>query len=307
MHYAGIDLGATNLRTQIVDTDGEPIEAARRATPAADGPTIEAAVVEALEATCAAAGLDPAELSGVGIGSIGPLDREAGAVVAPPNVPADRIDIVAAVEATTGCPVSLHNDATAGVIGERRFGGAPNNAVYLTLSSGVGAGAVVDGHVVEGHRGNAAEVGHLVVEPEGRRCGCGGRGHWEAYCAGEAIPAYARDLAAAGHETALEPADLSAADVFDAVGADPLADAVVEQVGAYNAVGVADVVHAYAPECISVGGAVALNNLEAVLEPIRDRLPAHLAVPAPTLRPAPLGRDAVLRGAVACALRNHNR
>lgn len=306
MYVAGIDLGATNLRAAVCDGSGDQLESVHRETPVRDGRAIEKAVVETLASAAGAAGLNLTDLTFVGIASIGPLDRAAGAVIDPPNVPAERIEIAAAVRDATGCPVTLINDATAGVLAERRFADAPSNAVYLTLSSGIGAGAVVDGHLLAGHRGNAAEVGHIVVQPDGRRCGCGGRGHWEAYCSGTAIPGLATALAA-DEETTLSLASLTAAEVFTAAaGDDPLASAVVEQVGAYNAIGVAAVVHAYAPERVSVGGAVALHNREAVLDPIRKQLPDHLAVPAPTVQVTPLGNDAVLRGAVASALRNHN-
>jgi glucokinase len=300
-HYAGIDLGATNLRAQVVADDGGPLGEDRRRTPGTrEG--IEAAIREALGAACTAAGLDPDDLAAVGVGSMGPLDRDAGAVVGPSNVAADRVAVVAAVESVVDCPVVLHNDAIAAAIGEQFFTDAPPNAVYLTLSSGVGAGAVVDGHVLEGHRGNAAEVGHFVVEPGGRACGCGGHGHWEAYCSGSAIPRFARERHRAGVATALDLDGLTAADIFAAPD-DSLAADVLDRVAEYNVQGVAALSHAYAPELVSVGGAVARNNESLVLDPVCERLAAHLAVPAPTVRLTPLGDAAVLRGAVATALR----
>lgn len=302
-HYAGVDIGATHLRVQVTDTDGVVLGNERRATPQADGPAIERAVAATIDAACTTADVPPASLAAVGIGSMGPLDREAGVVVGPPNVPAERIEVVAAARHVVDCPVTLHNDATAAVVGERAFTDAPENSVYLTVSSGIGAGAVVDGHVLEGSRGNAAEVGHFVVDPDGRRCGCGGCGHWEAYCSGKAIPSVARDLARG--ETALDLDRLDAAAVFAAAGEDPLADRVLDQVATYNAVGVAGLVHAFAPDLVSFGGSVARHNEALVLDPVRERLDEHLAVPAPDLRVTPLGGDAVLRGAVACALRSH--
>lgn len=300
--YAGVDLGATHLRAQVTDDEGTVLGEERRATPQGDGASIERAVAATLDAACDSARATATRLVAVGIGSMGPLDRDAG-VVFPPNVPADRVEVVAAVRRVVNCPVTLHNDAVAAVIGERAFTDAPENTVYLTLSSGIGAGAVVDGHVLEGARGNAAEVGHLVVDPDGRSCGCGGWGHWEAYCSGEAIPDLARDLARG--ETSLDLDGLDAAAVFAAAGEDPLADRVLSTVARYNVVGVAGVVHAFAPDLISVGGSVARHNEEHVLGPVRERLPDNLAVPAPELRVTPLGGDAVLRGAVACALGSH--
>lgn len=330
--YGAVDLGATNTRALVADPDGTEQGRARRPTPQADGPAISRAVVATLEEACDAAGVAPDALAAVGVGSIGPLDADAGAVVAPPNVPADRIDLEAALSERTRAPVTLQNDAIAGVRGERRFAGAPENTVYLTLSTGVGAGVAVDGHVLRGRRGNAAEVGHLALVPGGRPCGCGGTGHWEAYCSGTGIAARARALAADHPTTTLDPDGLDAAAVFaaadpDAVTAsvaetgaverlpddvpeahpdgegDPLATRVVADAVRVNARGVAALAHAYAPECVSVGGAVALSNPGLLVDPLPDLLAtAGLAVPAPDVRETPLGGDAVLRGALASVL-----
>lgn len=323
--YGAVDLGATNTRALVAGPDGTERGRAHRSTPAADGPTIANAVVGTLRQACDAAGVEATDLAAVGVGSIGPLDTDAGAVVDSPNVPADRIDLVAALETATEAPVTLRNDAIAGVHGERRFGDLPANGVYLTLSTGVGAGAVVDGHVLGGYRGNAAEVGHWTLVPDGRRCGCGGRGHWEAYCSGSGIAGHARELAVEG-SSALDPATLDAAAVFDAAGpgalngsreadptesgpstatdaGDPVANRVVADAVTVNVRGLAALAHAYAPETLSIGGAVALSNPERVVDPLADRLAdVDLAVPAPTVRRTPLGADAGLKGALALVL-----
>lgn len=333
--YGAVDLGATNVRALVADPTGEELGAARRRTPQANGPTIAGAVVATLERACADAGFTPGALVAVGIGSIGPLDADAGAVVEPPNVPADRIDLADALRERTGAPVTLTNDAVAGVLGERRFGDLPEHGVYLTLSTGVGAGAVVDGHVLRGRRGNAAEVGHLSLVPGGRPCGCGGTGHWEAYASGSGIAAAARDLvreASGGSEsgpgpaTDLDPEALDAAAVVAAADRDaavavagperevgtplpagvdgnPLATRVVADAVTVTARGLAAITHAYAPAVVSVGGTVALSNPSLFVAPMAGLLAdAGLAVPAPAVRETPLGENAVLRGALASVL-----
>lgn len=147
-------------------------------------------------------------------------------------------------------------------------------------------------------------MGHVTVAPDSdQRCGCGDTGHWEALCSGRAIPETARTIAAKAElETRLDLTDLTAPELFDAVGSDPLADRVVERLAAYNTLGVAALAHAYDPAVVHVGGGVATNNPEAILDPLRRRLPAHLVGDAPTVAVTPLGSDATLRGAVACAL-----
>lgn len=308
MTVGGIDLGATNQRAAVADADGEPLAIERRETPRdTDGPAVAQAVARTLEAAAESAGLDVATLDAVGVGTIGPLDRSAGTVIQPPNLPSvDRIPLKDVLIALIGHPrVHVENDAVAGLVGERAATAEPGaNLVYLTLSTGLGAGVAVDGHVLRGRAGNAAEVGHLVVEPDGRPCGCGGAGHWEAYCSGIAIPELAGDLAARSDlETVLpvEAGTFSAAEVFDAAGEDPLADRVVATVQRYNAFGIADLIHAYAPDRIAVGGAVALENPSVIIEPLPDAVGAHTMLSAPEIEPATHGHDAVLRGALALA------
>lgn len=308
MPVAGVDLGATNLRATVSDGTGAPAAIEYRPTPdGPDGDTVLRAVIETLETAAAAADIVPNALEAVGVGTIGPLDRAAGAVIQPPNLGGvSRIPLREILVEWLGHDrVFVENDAIAGLVGELAAEpDGPVDLVYLTLSTGIGAGAAVDGHVLRGRGGNAAEIGHLVVDPEGgRTCGCGRQGHWEAYSGGAAIPGLARDFGGAAPETELplgDP-DLSAAEVFDAAGSDPLADRVVECVAAYNAIGVAALVHAYAPERIAVGGAVALENPALIIEPLADAAAEYTMLPVPEIRAATHGRSAVLWGALALA------
>jgi len=311
-YYAGVDLGATNVRAAVADEEGTIVGSDRRGTPS--GPTgiaVTEAVLDVVRGACADAGVDPTAVRAVGIGSIGPLDLAEGAVDDPANLPdsVGRIPLVGPVgELVQSERVFLHNDTNAGVIGERFFSDRnPDDMVYLTISSGIGAGVAVDGTVLSGWDGNAGEVGHMVVDPEGTRtCGCGRAGHWEAYCSGNNIPRYATDVAeSTGLDTdlALNDPDFSAVDVFAAAGDDPLADEVIERVGRWNAIGVANVAQAYAPLVIYVGGAVVLNNESLVLDPLRDALDESMVFNnVPDVQLTTLGDDVVLKGAVASAL-----
>ncbi|PSP74890.1 glucokinase [Halobacteriales archaeon QS_1_68_20] len=324
-YYAGVDLGATNLRAVVADEEGTVIGSDRRPTP--QGPTgidVTEGVLSTLRAACEHADVDPARIRAAGVGSIGPLDLAAGAIVDPANLPdgVDRVPITGPVDQLTGGDeVYLHNDADAGAIGERFYSDRnPDDMVYLTISTGIGAGVAVDGSVLSGWDGNAGEVGHMTLDPQGRMtCGCGKDGHWEAYCSGEAIPEFARllheeDVAwsatgaapedAAGMETDLPLADpeFSAADVFDHAGEDAFADYVIGQLAHWNTMGVANIVHAYAPLVISIGGAVALNNEELVVGPIREGLEEMVMTNLPEVRLTEFGDDVVVRGALASAL-----
>ena len=306
--YAGVDLGATNVRAVVGDETGAVLGRDRRATPSGSGIAVTEAVLDALRAAADHAETAPERLRAVGVGSIGPLDLAAGVVDDPANLPAvERIPLTGPIENLVDGAVYLHNDTTAAVIGERFHADRnPDDMAYLTVSSGVGAGVCVDGHVLSGWDGNVGEIGHTTVDPTGAMsCGCGGAGHWEAYCAGTNIPAYAVHL----HETEgtatdlpLDAPEFSAADVFAAADSDPLAELVLARVGRWNAIGVASLVHAYAPLVVSVGGGVALNNPDRVLDPVREQLPELVISNVPEVRLTSLGDDVGVKGALASAV-----
>lgn len=241
---------------------------------------------------------------------MGRLDFESGTVSVPANLSdevgpihlRDPLQTLLDTEA-----VYLCSDTLAGAIGEQTYSHpGVDNLVYLTISSGIGAGVVEDDAFV-GWNGNAGEVGHTTIDYEGfMTCGCGRTGHWEAYCSGENIPRFTRVLQdREGLETNL-PIDacdgVSAKDVFDRAGSDPLADRVIEEVAALNTVGVANLVHSYAPRVVVLGGAVALNNPELVVDPIRERLPQAVVTDVPEVTTSGLGEEAVLCGALALAV-----
>ena len=306
MAYAGVDLGATNVRAVVADDEGTVSGQDARSTPDDSGIAVTEAVLEVVRSACDAAAVAPRERRAVGVGSIGPLDLAEGAVENPANLPkVEWIPLTGPLGNLVDGPVYLHNDTNAGVIGERFHAERnPDDMAYLTISSGIGAGVCVDGHVLSGWDGNAGEIGHVTVDPDGAlTCGCGIDGHWEAYCSGNNIPRYARHLhTELGMETDLPLADLGAADVFDAAGSDPLADEVIDRVARWNALGMAAVVHAYAPLVVYVGGAVALNNPELVLDPIRERLDGLVMSNIPDVQLTTLGDDVVVKGALASAM-----
>jgi len=310
--YAGVDLGATNVRAVVGDETGEVTSSAFNPTPQGpNGIAVTEAILDTLRDVCRGTDLDPDQLSAVGIGSFGPLDLAGGAVENPANLPdtIDRIPLTGPVSKLVDSEsVHLHNDTTAGVIGERFYSDRnPDDMAYLTVSSGIGAGIAVDGNVLAGWDGNVGEVGHLTVDPSGYMpCGCGIDGHWEAYCSGTSIPMYAAHLLEDDPvETTLNMDDpeFSAADVFEAAeDGDEFACGVLERVGRWNAVGVANIVHAYAPLVIYVGGAVTLNNPDWVLDPVAERIDDLVMSNVPDIQLTTLGEEVVVRGALASAL-----
>jgi glucokinase len=311
-YYVGVDLGATNVRAVVADEEGTVIGKSDDGTPRGpNGIAITEAVLRVTREACAEAGIDPGDVVAAGIGSIGPLDLAEGAVENPANLPdtIDRIPLTGPLSVLLDTDrVYLHNDTNAGVIGERFHSDSnPDDIVYITISSGIGAGVCVDGNVIAGWDGNAGEVGHMTVDPNDfMTCGCGHDGHWEGYCSGNNIPRYARELYRDDPtvETALpvEDPDFTAVDVFEHAGEDDFADFVIDNICHWNAMGVANVIHAYAPLIVYVGGAVALNNPELVVEPIRERIDDMVMVNIPDIQLTNLGDEVVVKGALASAM-----
>ena len=310
MYCLGVDVGATNVRAVVADADGEIRGSDGRPVPPdpLTGLPVTEAILDCLRAACAAADTSPGTIAAVGVAAAGRLDPTEG-IVEPTNIPVDTVPLTGPIANLVDTDrIHLHKDVAAGVIGERYHAERnPDDMVYLTISSGIGAGVAVDGSVLRGWDSNAGEAGHLTVDPDGRRtCGCGHDGHWEAYCSGVNIPDYARLLwnDADRPATALPIDDeaFDAVDVFANAREDDFAGRVVEKLAEWNAMGVANVVHAYAPLVVSIGGAVALNNEALVVDPIRERLGDLVMTNVPEVRLTALGDDVVVRGALASAL-----
>ncbi len=197
-------------------------------------------------------------------------------------------------------PVYLLNDCGAAVLGEKHFGAGKglNNLVYVTLSSGIGGGAMVDGHLLSGERGNAVEIGHLVVETSyNLKCGCGkGQGHWEGYGSGESLPKFFK-FWLKKKKRKLNFKVSTAKDIFEAAKKKKrLALAFVEELAKINARAVSDIIVAYEPVLITLGGAVALNNQSLILR-LKKYVDHYLKIPE--IRITPLGEEAVLYGGLA--------
>jgi len=305
--YLAVDIGATNIRVATGDETGLGMKLAE-ATDRVSGPE---GVSEQIVRMARQLGLT--EVEAVGIGSIGPIDLAKGRIVNTPNYPFKEIPVTGPLREEFNAPVRLLNDCTAAVLGEHTFGAGKGveNLVYVTLSTGLGGGAMVDGHLLIGKDGNAVEVGHLTIDPDSPlTCGCGSRGHWEAYSSGSGIPNFVRmhlqsedrdsliiELAG-GDEDAITSENLFEA----AKRGDASALRIVSELGRVNAIGFADIVNVYDPELITIGGSIALMNPELILEPVRENIDRHLINRKPKIMLTPLGGDAVLFGALALAL-----
>jgi glucokinase len=260
-------------------------------------------------------GMGKLDLQGICVASPGPLDLSRGLIVGTSNLPYPEVPIVDAIQRAFNREVYLVNDANAAALGEwlRGAGKGHQNVFYLTISTGIGGGAVVDGKLLLGKEGNAAEVGHITIDSSGRMtCGCGRRGHWEAYCSGRGIPRFARSLwdefeiaervSPSGSSLARNLAKADAPTIFRAADrGDKFALQVVAEVGRLNAIGVANVTDAFDPEIVTIGGGVGLNNPQAILPPIIRQVGDYAINRPPEVRMTRLGDDVGLLGALSVA------
>jgi glucokinase len=313
----GIDLGATNVRVGLGDGRGRILKKIVNKTEKRRGP--EGIPLQLIRMIRHLLHDWKAPIHGIGIGSIGPLDLRTGIIINSPNIPFKKVPLIEHLRCEFSCPITLMNDGNAGVLGEQTVGMGQNvdNLAYVTLSTGIGGGVIVNGQLLEGKDGNAAEVGHFVIDSDGLlRCGCGRRGHWEAYCSGENIPQYAKLYLQdrIGGDNFLSkvtngnPETLTTQIVFDvAKTGDPIARSIVDAIGRCNAAGFANIINAYDPALITVGGTLALKHPQLILSPLKNHLDQYAMNRIPDISITSLGEDIVLHGALAMVFQSLTR
>jgi len=315
--FVGIDVGATWLRIGLADAEGRILEKIVIRTPREGDEYAVARSIENVIREKFVSLLDSIEA--IGIGTIGPLDLRRGWVINTPNLPIKNFSLGPYLVEAFKKPVYMANDCVAAVWGEHVFGAAigKRNAVYITISTGLGGGVIVDGRLLIGKRGNAHEIGHIVVDVERKlQCGCGSYGHWEAYASGANIPRFAayfietQSLSSEEKESpvykAYQDGRLSAELIYsEAYRGDRLALKIVNEINRYNVAGIESVINVYDPEVITLGGSVVLKNIELVAKPIIEHFKnaKGLVTDPPEILVTPLKDDVVLVGAVAIALK----
>lgn len=290
-----IDIGGTKIAAGLVDDDGTLVHQAKRPTPDGDAEAIWAVVESLVAESLSTAG---GAVSGVGIASAGPIDVPAG-TVSPINITEwQHFPIVDRVAGMVDAPVRLGGDGLCMAMGER-WRGAGRDAEFLlgmVVSTGVGGGLVLDGAPYDGRTGNAGHVGHVVVDPEGRPCACGGRGCVETIAGGPRMAQWAREQ---GWNA---PVDADAKELADAAAA---GDAVALQAFTRGATAVAAMIASVGAVCdldlVVIGGGVAKAGA-LLFDPLRAALDTYAGLDfIRDLRvvPAELGGDAGLVGAAA--------
>lgn len=309
----GIDIGGTKVAGGVVDPDGNILERLRYETPStspqATEDTIARLVTELRRRH---------EITAVGIGAAGWIDVSGSSVLFSPHLAWRHEPLRSAVRRRVRLPVVVENDANAAAWAEWRYGAAQGEThqVCVTLGTGIGGAIITDGVLMRGKYGVAGEFGHMTVVPGGHRCECGNRGCWEQYASGNALVREARELAAAGSPVAAYLLDQVGGDPGQITGpvvtsaakeGDPIAVELLEEVGRWLGIGLANIAAALDPGTFVVGGGVSEAG-EHFLQPARDTFRRTLTGrgfrPEARILRAALGNDAGLVGAADLAREN---
>lgn len=310
-HVVAVDLGGTNIRAALCDAHGAVLKRSRQLTQPEGGVD---AVIGRIEAGIREVAGD-AQPAAIGVASPGPIDPFSGMVLYAANLFWDHVPLRALLVERLGAPVAVGNDANLAALGEQRYGAGRGirDMAYITISTGIGCGVILDDRLVLGHRGLATEIGHMVIDCNGPPIQSGVPGAFEGYAAGPGIARAAqnaaRDAVRDGRTTRMldlaggQIERISAKEVGEAAQhGDAVALDVVGRTARILGLGLVNLLHLFDPALIVVGGSVALMG-DVLLDPVRATIeryamPPYRGVP---LRPAALGDDSGLLGAAALA------
>ncbi len=310
MYRIGVDLGGTNIAVGVVDENYKIIGRGKVKTNAPrPAEEIFDDIAKAVFMAVEDAGLTMDDISFVGVGTPGSVNKEEGLIEFSNNLDFNNVPAYKLLEERIGKPCVFENDANAAALGEA-YAGAGNgvkNLVAVTLGTGVGSGIIVNGKVLGGINDAAGEMGHTTIVVDGEPCNCGRKGCWERYASATALISQTKAKMQACPDSKMwELAEGSLDNVngrtaFNAMYAgDEAGKAVVEQYVKYVAIGVTNIVNIFQPDVICIGGGIS-NEGENLLQPIRDFVTAECytkhAKKQAVICKAVLGNDAGIIGA----------
>lgn len=304
----GVDLGGTNMRTALLNHDGDVLERTREKTPVAEGyrQVIEK-LSECIERQRCRARDRGMEVAAIGVGAPGVIHAAQGIVLTSPNFPDwKNVPLKQLLEQKLHIPVYVENDANAAALGEqwRGAGKGIDSMILLTLGTGVGGGIILEGRIWRGADGTAGEVGHMTILPEGRTCGCGNRGCLEMYASARGIVMSYHDRKAVLGLPGPD-ASVTAESVFrEAQAGGDVALSVMGEMGRFLGIGIANLINIFNPEMIVIGGGVKEAWSLFIDAAVREIKARAFAYPAERTRivPSVLGDDAGMIGAGSVAL-----
>ncbi len=314
-YILALDIGGTKLAAGVFDGGYNLVGHVRVPTHVEEGPdAVFERITRLLESLMEQRKISSRDLCCIGVGCGGPLDAETGVIYSPPNLPGwDAYPLKGKLETHFGVRAFIDNDANAAGMAEQRFGAGRgyNNIFYITASTGIGSGIILDGKLYGGTNYSAGEFGHIVLARNGPKCNCGGRGCLEALASGPAIARRARKEAerAPGSRLAKmlnrKQARFAARDVIAlARRGDRLSQRIFDDAVFYLGLGIVSAIHLLNPEIVIIGGGLSQTG-RFLFEPLRqivvERAQKHLANFV-RIVPAELGSKVGVYGALAVAL-----
>lgn len=309
MYNIGIDLGGTNIKVGVVDDNFQIIGKSNIKTnlprPAEE---IADSIAEGVKLACADAGISVDEIESIGIGTPGVADRNTGVVLYSCNLGFNNTNIGGLLKERLGKDVFVENDANVAAYGEviNGAGKGYQNVVVITLGTGVGGGIIIDGQIYTGFNFCGGELGHSVIEYNGRQCGCGRKGCFEAYSSATALinatkKAMEENKDSAMWEIAGSVENVDGKTAFDAMRKnDATGKAVVEEYLNYLGCGLVNVVNTFQPEMLLIGGGICKEG-EYLTKPLEEYIARESYCINPEkstkLGIAKLGNDAGIVGA----------
>lgn len=304
LHIA-VDIGGTQIRAASYSSESlTPLQLARTST---RDPHLTP--LERLQDLIASIWPKEERVAAIGVAAPGPIDPHDGLIYAAPNIPGwENMPLRQILEDTFHVPVALGNDANLAALGEWQFGAGQghHDLVYLTVSTGIGGGVIVDDRLLLGSHGLATELGHITVMPGGPICGCGQAGHLEAVASGTAIARWVKGELARGVESTLPIQETVTGRMISEAAecGDALARVALERAGTFIGIAVADFLHIFNPSVVIIGGGVSRSG-PFLMDPLAAAMKAHALNPQYytdlTLTTAALGDEAGLMGALALA------
>ena len=305
----GLDIGGTKIAGGVVDESGEVLTELVERTPEESDAAAVTPILLDLVARLRAGHDDVAAIC---VGAAGLVEWPAGRMIWAPNNAYQDWPVREQLEAATGLPVVVDNDANVAALAEARLGERRNrDLVLITVGTGIGGGLVLGGHIYRGPTGRGAELGHIVLNPDGPECGCGNHGCFEAYASGSALTRMGREAAGDDPEGLIARLGAEQGEVTGqtvtaaALQGDAVARGLFERLGRWLGVGIASLANIFELEVVAVGGGL-VETGDLLLEPAR-RAAKEFAY-APTARltapivPATFGSDAGMVGAALLAL-----
>jgi len=311
----GVDLGGSKILAAVVKPRGEMLSSDESTTPATEShEVVIQSIIDSVHSALKHASCTISEISAIGIGAPGISNPEAGILFTSPNLPGWRNVLLRdIIQNKLDKKAFLINDANAAALGELYFGAArgTHNFIYITLSTGIGGGIVINGKIYTGAIGTAGEVGHMTIDDNGPLCNCGNKGCWEALASGTALAREAKRRIKEGTKTSIlkyvdgDSEKVTAQIIHSAAEqGDKLAKDLIARTGYYVGVGMANLINIFNPELIVIGGG--LSNIGDMLLKPAFKVAAERsykeAFQAVRFVSAGLGRNSGVLGAAAFAL-----